>query len=141
MREWGMTDQNVNKPTANTSIFKHHDINIIHHYKSKAIGVLEYYKPAINFYWLKKQVDYHMRYSLLFTLARKHRKSVSKIISLIGRNASIYVQTSKNAFKKVASFLISSDIQNYKKGFNENNNHRGRDRRTHNGDRPQKIQA
>ncbi len=112
-----MIDKNVNKPIANTYILKYHDINIIHHYKNKAIVILEYYKPAINFHWLKKQVDYHMRYSLLFTLARKHRKSVSEIISLIGRNASIYVQTSSHELKEIASFLISSDIQNYKREF------------------------
>jgi hypothetical protein len=117
MRDWGMIDKNVNKPVANTYVFKYHDVNIINHYKSKAVGVLEYYKPANNFHWLKKQIDYHMRYSLLFTLARKHRKSVSKIIGLIGRNASIYVQTSDDKLKKIASFLISSEIQGYKKGF------------------------
>lgn len=117
MREWGMIDKNINKPIANTYVFKYHDINIVNYYKSKAIGVLEYYKPAINFHWLKKQVDYHMRYSLLFTLARKHRKSVSEIIGLMGKNTSIYVQTNHNELRKIASFLISSDIQGYKRGF------------------------
>lgn len=112
-----MVDQNVNKPIANKSIFKYHDISIIHHYKSRATSVLEYYRPAINFYWLKKQVDYHMRFSLLFTLARKHRKSVSKIINLMGKNATIYVQTSNDGLKKIASFLTSSKIQGYKRGF------------------------
>lgn len=117
MREWGMIDQKVNKPIANKYIFKYHDINIINYYKTKAAVVLEYYKPAANFYWLKKQVDYHMRYSLLFTLARKHRKSVSKIIGLIGKNASIFIQSTNGKLTKVSSFLVSSEIQNYKRGF------------------------
>jgi hypothetical protein len=37
------------KPMPNKMLFRYHDLNIILHYKSKAIGLLEYYKPAKNY--------------------------------------------------------------------------------------------
>lgn len=117
MRSWNMINKQINRPIANQTILKYHDISIILHYKNKAIGVLEYYKPATNFHWLKKQVDYHMRLSLLFTLARKHRKTLSKIVSIIGKNASIYISTSNNNLEEIASFPSSSVIRNYKSKF------------------------
>ena len=60
-----------------------------------------------------------MRYSLLFTLAKKHKTSASKIIQIIGKNANVYIDNGSSALKKIASFLTSSFIHNQKSGFNE----------------------
>lgn len=39
-----------NKPVPNKMLFKYHDLSIILYYRSKATDILEYYKPAKNFY-------------------------------------------------------------------------------------------
>ena len=119
MRSWGMLDNILNKPIPNKILLKYHDINIILYYKSKALNSLKYYRPAKNFDWIKKQINYQMRYSLLFTLAKKHKTSASKIIQIIGKNANVYIDNGSSALKKIASFLTSSFIHNQKSGFNE----------------------
>lgn len=110
-----------NRPIPNRVFFKYHDLSIILFYKSKATNVLKYYKPAKNFYLVKKQINYQMRYSLLFTLAKKHKTSTSKIIQMIGKNTSIYVDKG-NQLKKVVSFLPFSCINNQTTGFSEISN-------------------
>lgn len=106
------------KPVANKKLFRYHDLNIILYYKNNAKNILEYYKPARNFYWVKKQVDHQMRHSLLLTLAKKHKTSLSKIIQTIGRSASIYINNGSIELKKVAAFLTPTYIHNKKGGFN-----------------------
>jgi hypothetical protein len=59
-----------------------------------------------------------MRYSLLFTLAKKHKTSTSKIIQMIGKNANIYINNGNNKLTEVASFLTPTFINNKKNGFN-----------------------
>jgi Type II intron maturase len=122
MNDWGMTDATSNKPVPNKMLFRYHDLNIILHYKSKAMGLLEYYKPAKNYCWIKKQVNHLMRYSLFFTLAKKHKTSASKIIQVIGKNASIYIDNGSNKLKEVAAFLTPTFIHNKKSGFNTASN-------------------
>lgn len=123
MRNWGMINAISNKPIPNKMLFKYHDLSIILYYRGKAIDILEYYKPAQNFYLIKKQVNYHMRYSLLFTLAKKHKTSTSKIVQVIGKNASIYINNGFRKLKKVASFLTPLDIRNKKNGFSHGFNY------------------
>lgn len=50
MCNWGMLSAISHKPVPNKILFKYHDLSIILYYKSKATGILEYYKPAKNFY-------------------------------------------------------------------------------------------
>jgi hypothetical protein len=119
MRSWGMLDTTLNKPVPNKILFRYHDLSIILHYKNKAMGLLEYYRPARNLCWLKKQINYHMRYSLLFTLAKKHKTSTSRIIQIVGKNTSIYIDHGNNKLKQVASFLTSAFINNQKAGFSK----------------------
>jgi Type II intron maturase len=112
-----MLDKDSNKPMPNGALFKYHDLSIILHYKNKAIEILEYYKPAKNFYWVKKQINYHMRYSLLFTLAKKHRTSIFKIIQVIGKNTVLYINKGNHKLKEVGSFITPFFINNQKSGF------------------------
>ena len=49
------------KPKACGTIFKYFEISIIEFFKQKALGFLNYYKPASNYYEVKKLVNYHMR--------------------------------------------------------------------------------
>lgn len=59
-----MISHTANKPVPNKTLQKYHDLSIILFYKHKAIGILKYYRPATNLCWIKKQVNYQMRYSL-----------------------------------------------------------------------------
>lgn len=70
MKNWGMIS-NQDKPKASGAIFRYHELTIINYYKEKALGFLNYYKPASNYHDVKKLVDYHMKWSLLHTLADK----------------------------------------------------------------------
>jgi hypothetical protein len=58
-----------------------------------------------------------MRYSLLFTLAKKHKTSTSKMIQMIGKNSSVYVNIGNNKLKKVASFITPAFLNSIKSGF------------------------
>lgn len=77
MRDWGMISHTANKPVPNKTLQKYHDLSIILFYKHKAIGILKYYRPATNLCWIKKQVNYQMRYSLC---AREESMKVSLLV-------------------------------------------------------------
>ena len=77
MKTWGMIS-NQGKPKASGAVFRYHELSIINYYKEKALGFLNYYKPAVNYHDVKKLVDYHMRWSLLHTLAGKYKKKYTK---------------------------------------------------------------
>lgn len=57
---WGMVNKG-GSPKASGAVFKYHDISIIEYYKQKALGFLNYYRPASNYHAVKKLVDYHLR--------------------------------------------------------------------------------
>jgi len=119
IRGWGMLQAGVNKPKANGIVLKYHDAAIIDFYKAKAKGLLEYYKPGNNFHELKKALDYHMRYSLLHTLAAKHKKKVHEIKSSYGTTPALYIAGKDSKEPKVlAKYLTPAEINNTRKGYN-----------------------
>ena len=63
-------------------------------------------------------MNHQMRHSLLLTLAKKHKTSLSRIIQVIGKNASIYINNGSGKLKEVAAFLTTTYIRNKKSGFN-----------------------
>ena len=118
MCAWGMISAISNKPIINKMLFRYNDLSIILYYKNKATNVLEYYKPAKNFYWVKTQVDHQMRNSLLFTLAKKHKTSTFTIIQAIGKSTSIFINNGNSRLIEVASFPTSTYIHNKQGSFN-----------------------
>jgi len=104
------------KPKASGAVFKYTDHSIIEFYKSKALGILNYYRCSTNYHAVKKLVDYHMRWSLIHTLAGKHLKKVHQIISQYGKSPEIKV-LHKDKLETLVKFLTPSDINNRKKGF------------------------
>ena len=64
-----------------------------------------------------------MRHSLLLTLAKKHKTSLSRIIQAIGKTASIYINNGSGELKEVAAFLTPTYIHNKKSGFNTSLNY------------------
>jgi len=104
------------KPKANGAVFRYHDISIIEYYKAKAIGFLNYYRPAVNYHEVKKLVDYHLRWSLIHTLAGKHTTKVHKIISSYGKSPKIVLEFDGKT-KELASFLTPNEINHRIRGF------------------------
>ena len=116
MRRWGMISSKSNKPIVKNTFLKYSEIQFIKKFKNKARGLLAYYRSISNFNWLKKQVNYHMRWSLLLTISCKHKKSLSEIIKLRNKNTKILIKKKKK-FKEVVSFLKPNEIQNFSIGF------------------------
>lgn len=115
LKTWGMLDKS-GKPKASGAIFRYHDVSIIEHYKSKALGFLNYYRPAVNFHEVKKLVDYHLRWSLIHTLAGKHTSKVHKIISAYGKSPKVELE-SNGKIHELASFLTHNEVNHRTRGF------------------------
>lgn len=115
LKTWGMLDKG-GKPKASGAIFRYHDISIIEYYKSKALGFLNYYRPAVNFHEVKKLVDYHLRWSLIHTLAGKHTSKVHHIISSYGKSPKVELE-SNGKIHELASFLTHNEVNHRTRGF------------------------
>lgn len=115
LKTWGMLDKG-GKPKASGVIFRYHDISIIEYYKSKALGFLNYYRPAVNFHEVKKLVDYHLRWSLIHTLAGKHTTKVHLIISSYGKSPKVMLE-SNGKLHELASFPTPNEINHRTRGF------------------------
>jgi hypothetical protein len=104
------------KPKASGVTFKYHEISIIEYYKQKALGFLNYYRPATNYHAVKKLVDYHMRWSLIHTLAGKSLKKVHQKISELGKTPKLTIkENGKDVI--LSQFLTPNDINHKTRGF------------------------
>jgi len=116
MKTWGMIS-NQGKPKANGAIFRYHELSIINYYKEKALGFLNYYKPAVNYHDVKKLVDYHIRWSLLHTLAGKYKKKVYQIIKQFGKTPKVVLKNQEGKSKILSAFLTPNEINHRSRGF------------------------
>jgi retron-type reverse transcriptase len=91
LREWHMTRSNSVTPKFAGPCLKYHDVAIIDHFAAKARGLVNYYRPAQNFHLLRKMVNYQMRYSLLHTLAAKHKKTLKQTIAAFGSDPAVFL--------------------------------------------------
>ena len=115
LKNWGMLDKS-GKPKACGAVFRYHDISIIEYYKSKVLGFLNYYRPAVNFHEVKKLMDYHLRWSLIHTLAGKHTTKTHEIIRSYGKTPKIELEFN-GIVHELASFLTPNDINHCTRGF------------------------
>lgn len=118
MKTWGMLSKG-GSPKASGAIFRYNEISIIEYYKQKALGFLNYYRPAVNFHEVKKLVDYHMRWSLIHTLAGKHKKKVHQIIKKYGKAPKVVLENMSGNDKVLATFLTHNEVNNRSRGFNK----------------------
>jgi Type II intron maturase len=116
MKNWGMISDS-GKPKFCGIALKYHEVSIIEFFKQKALDFLNYYKPASNFHEVKKLVDYHMRWSLIHTLAAKYSSKVHKIISRFGRTPKVVLVLEENKERVLAEFLTSNDVNHRTRGF------------------------
>jgi hypothetical protein len=104
------------KPKASGMIFKYHEISIIEYYRQKALGFLNYYRPSTNYHAVKKLVDYHMRWSLIHTLAGKQLKKVHQIIAKFGKTPKLTIDKD-GKLVTLSQFLTPNDINHRTKGY------------------------
>jgi group II intron reverse transcriptase/maturase len=100
------------KPISKTSLLQAEPWLIISYYNSVAYGILSYFRCVDNINTIKKIITYHIRYSLLHTLAHKHKCSIKKIIETYGKEI-----TAVGRNNKEVSYVNSVEVTNIKKEF------------------------
>lgn len=103
---------NKKKPMSKTSLLVAEAWLIITYYNSLAHGLLSYFRCVDNLNTIKKIITYHLRYSLLLTLAHKHKSSIKKILVMYGKK----IETMGRHGKEI-SFINSVFVTNLKKEF------------------------
>jgi Type II intron maturase len=73
------------KPMCKNSLVALEASFIISYYNTLAHGLLSYFRCVDNLSTIKKIVTYHLRYSLLRTLARKHKCSIKKVLEMYSK--------------------------------------------------------
>ena len=110
LQKKGLID-NKRHPTFLFHFLKVTDSSIITYYKEIALGLLLYYAPSDNFYDLRSIINYHLRYSLLATLAYKHNTSIRKTIVKYSKNPKIQFLKNKKKFNCLyIQFLTTEEI-------------------------------
>lgn len=103
---------NKKKPISKTSLLRFDDWLIITYYNLVAHELLSYFRCVDNFNTIKKIIVYHIRYSLLRTLAHKQKCSSKKILNSYGKA----IKTTGRHNKEI-SFISSVEVSNMKKEF------------------------
>lgn len=115
LKIWHMISES-GKPKACGFALKYEDISIIEFFKQKALGFLNYYSPASNFHEVKRIVNYHLRWSLIHTLAAKFSTKVHKVISKYGKTPKVILVDGEKQ-KMLVEFLTPNDINHRSRGF------------------------
>lgn len=103
---------NKKKPMCKNSLLAAEAWLIISYYNSVAHGLLSYFRCVDNLNTIKKIVTYHLRYSLLHTLAHKHKCSLKKVLEMYSKEIK-----AEGRQGKVVSFINSVVVTNLKKNF------------------------
>jgi retron-type reverse transcriptase len=103
---------NKKKPMSKNSLLAAEAWSIISYYNSLAYGLLSYFRCVDNLNTVKKIVTYHLRYSLLNTLAHKHKCSIKKILEMYSKEIKADGRQGKVVF-----FIHSVAVANIKKDF------------------------
>lgn len=98
------------RPQAFNFIITEADETIIKWYASLAQSYLTFYSCADNFYKIKSIVNYHVRWSMFHSLAKKHKMTLSKLFKIYGQEFE-----GKNDLQNI--FPSKSRIASVKKGF------------------------
>ena len=105
------------KPCSNPILINLADVDIIQHYTYIAQEIINFYICADNKWDLVKLINWHLRYSLLHTLAHKHSTTIHSTIKRYTITPSVWVQDSKGNTKLMASFINPLKITTMKKQF------------------------
>lgn len=108
LKSWHIVSES-GKPKSCNFVIKYEDTRIIEVFKQKAVGLLNYYKPAFNFQEVKKLINYHLRWSLIHTLAAKYSTKVYKIMLKYGKTPKV-ILVGNCGKKKLVEFITSNEI-------------------------------
>jgi retron-type reverse transcriptase len=105
-----------NFPTSKPILCIQHDLDIISHYNYLARGLLNFYCCADNRWQLVKIINWHLRYSLIHTLAHKYNRTVSQTIKIYSKCPTVW---SLVGGKKVAltAYIGVEELYTRKKEF------------------------
>ena len=123
LRSLGIIHKVITRPTGVGFLTPLKDHNIISWYSLKANGIWNYYSCADNIWDLKKVLNWILRYSLLGTLAMKHKSSIKRMIQEYSLAPCINYSYTNKEGKEVESVLAQYPTQEYynKKGIEFNN--------------------
>lgn len=96
------------KPICKNSLIQTKPSFIIFYYNSIAKKLLYFFQYTDNINIIKKIITYHLQYSLLFTLARKHKCSIKQIFKVYSKK----IRTLSKENQKI-SFINSTEILNF----------------------------
>lgn len=84
------------------------DSSIVKWYTALSHAILSYYRCCDNFHKVRSIVDYHVRWSAIFTLATKHKSSASKIIYKYSRD--LIIASGDNERDTIARLPAKRDL-------------------------------
>ena len=106
LKSRGLITEN-NKSRCVVRLIQLNDKDIVLWFNSVARDLLSYYRCCANFYKVRDYVDYFLRWSLIHTMARKHKASAAELIAALSRD--IVIKDDEG--KKTISFLTSNEIR------------------------------
>jgi len=121
-RSLGVLNKVVSRPVGLLKLILMPTNQIINWYSLKALGLWNYYCCADNIWDLKQTLNWIFRYSLLGTLAVKHKCNLKQIINKYSLNPKVeYIFFNKKKEKEIgvlSSFPSKEFFNNKKKLFN-----------------------
>lgn len=111
LRQKGFVDAKM-RPLPMDQVASQEDHRIVAWYRSIAVGLLKYHSFCDNLSKVRSTVNYLLRWSAIYTLAKKHKSSSSQIIAKHTKSLII----SKDG-KTLAAFLTPTEISAFKKRF------------------------
>lgn len=111
LQKKGFIDEKM-RPLPIDQVAHQDDHRIVAWYRGIAIGLLRYHSFCDNLSKVRSIVNYLLRWSAIYTLAKKHKSSSSQIIA----NHTKSLVISKDE-KTLAAYLTPTEISGYKKKF------------------------
>nr|AAZ29196.1 maturase-like protein [Pellia epiphylla] len=109
LKSRGLILASNNKPRCVVRLIQLNDEDIVLWFNSVARDLLSYYRRRANSYKVRDYVDYFLRWSLIHTMAGKHKTSATKLIGALSIDmVIIYIE---NRYGKTISFLSSNEIR------------------------------
>ena len=117
LREMSILEPRNSNPRFVPGLINEDDSTIIQWYTHKARGYLNWFRCADNFEEVKALVNYHLRYSLLRTLATNRNITQGKAIRICGLTPKVITKDRDDKPRVVAQFLEPHTIRSMSKKF------------------------
>lgn len=122
LKSLGIIHKNITRPTGVGFLTPLKDHDIIKWFSLKASGIWNYYSCADNIWDVKQLINWKLRYSLLGTLAMKHKSSIKQCINKYSVSPVLFYEYEFKGEKTqgvLAQFPSKESINSRKKVFND----------------------